>query len=341
MAGSLAVRLSMPGTALSGDASAGERAHLRIRAGGLDLGPVLSYALDDSVGGSLGLSGALSLPADGLTSGITWSSLSGGARLSRLEIEKGRLHLQLADEGVEFRFGGEEPQQMTLTLARLDEESGGYDHPAGSVSAGLESAPGRNRITLELSEVDLLSAAAFGIGESALPAGTVDGAAALTDSAGERSLSLTAAAATEEFGDLTADVEVAGGLANLQALWSTPLADEVAVSGSVPVHPRTWKAAWERAELSARTEGVNLFIFVDQVPDLETLDGLVRFDLEATRLGSDPQVHGELEVEEVGFRFIDVDPGYVFPRGGSSFPATGACSPVSPAIHRAARGRGS
>ena len=318
-AGSLAVRLAMPGTALSGDASAGERAHLGIGAGGLDLGPVLSYALDDSVGGSLGLSGALSFPADGLASGIAWTSLSGSARLSHLEIEKGSLHLQLPDEGAEFRLGGEEPQHVALALARLDEESGGYDHPAGSVSAGLESAPGRNRITLELAEVDLLSATALGIGESALPAGTVDAVAALTDSAGERSLSLTAAAETEEFGDLTADVEVAGGLATLQTLWSTPLADEVAVSGSVPVHPRTWKASWERAELSARTEGVNLFIFVDQVPDLETLDGLVRFDLAATRLGSDPQVHGELEVEEVGFRFIDVAPGYAFPRGRIEF----------------------
>ena len=318
-AGSLAVRLAMPGTALSGDAAAGERAHLGIGAGGLDLGPVLSYALDDSVGGSLGLSGALSFPADGLASGITWTSLSGSARLSHLEIEKGTLHLEVPDEGVEIRFGGEEPQHMTLTLARLDEESGRYDHPAGSVSAGLQTASGRHRITLELSEVDLLSAAAFGIGESSLPAGTVDAVAALTDSARERSLSLTAAAETEEFGDLTADVEVAGGLATLQTLWSTPLADEVAVSGSVPVHPRTWKASWEGAELSARTEGVNLFIFVDQVPDLETLDGLVRFDLAATRLGSDPQVHGELEVEEVGFRFIDVDPGYVFPHGRIEF----------------------
>ena len=318
-AGSLAVRLSMPVTALWGDASARERAHLRIRAGGLDIGPVLSYALDDSVGGSVGLGGALSFHAEGLASGITWTSLSGSARLSHLEIEKGILHLEVPDEGVEVRFGGEEPQHMTLTLARLDEESGRYDHPAGSFSAGLESTPGRNRITLELAEVDLLSATAFGVGESALPAGTVDAVAALTDSAGARSLSLTAAAETEEFGDLTADVEVAGGLATLQTLWSTPLADEVAVSGSVPVHPRTWKASWEGAELSARTEGVNLFIFVDQVPDLETLDGLVRFDLAATRLGSDPQVHGELEVEEVGFRFIDVDPGYAFPQGRIEF----------------------
>ena len=93
-----------------------ERAHLRVRAGGLDLGPVLSYALDDSVGGSLGLSGALSFPADGLTSGIKWTSLSGSTLLSHLEIEKGTLHLQLPDEGVEFRFGGEEPQQVVLAL---------------------------------------------------------------------------------------------------------------------------------------------------------------------------------------------------------------------------------
>ena len=55
------------------------------------------------------------------------------------------------------------------------------------------------------------------------------------------------------------------------------------------------------------------------MPDLETLDGLVRFDLAAARLGSDPQVHGELEVEDVGFRFIDVDPGYAFPQGRIEF----------------------
>ncbi len=319
-AGSLAVRLAMPAAVLLGEADAGPgRAHLGVRAGSLDLGPFLSYALDDSVGGSLGLSGALSFPADGLTSGIPWTSLSGSARLSHLEIGRGTLHLQAPDEEVEFRFGGEELQSMTLALARLDEESGRYDHPAGAVSAGLQSGSGRHRITLELDGVDLRSATAFGVGESALPAGTVDLTAALTDSAGERSLSCAAEAATEEFGDLTADVEVAGGLATVQALWSTPLADEVAVVGSVPVHPLTWEASWERAELSARTEGVNLFIFVDQVPDLESLDGLVRFDLEATRLGSDPQVHGGVEVEEVAFRFIDVDPGYVFPRGRIEF----------------------
>ena len=319
-AGSLAVRLAMPGSALRGDADTpGERAHLRVRAGGLDLGPVLSYALDDSAGGSLGLNGALSFPADALTSGLSWTSLSGRVRLSHLEIEKAPLHLHIPGEGAEFRFGGEEPQRITLALARLDEDSGRYDHPAGTVSAGLESARGRRRITLELAEVDLLSATAFGVGKSALPGGTVDASAALTDSAGERSLSLAAAAATEEFGDLTADVELSGGKATLRALWSTPLADEVAVSGSVPVHPRTWKAAWEKAGLSARTEGVNLFIFVDQVPDLESLDGLVRFDLAATRLGSDPQVHGALEVEDVGFRFIDVDPGYAFPQGRIEF----------------------
>ena len=318
-AGSLAVRLAMPAAVLLGEADADPgRAHLGVRAGGLDLGPFLSYALDDSVGGSLGLSGALSFPADGLTSGIPWASLSGSARLSHLEIERGTLHLQAPDE-VEFLFGGEELQRMTLALARLDEETGRYDHPAGAVSAGLQSGSGRHRITLELAGVDLRSATAFGVGESALPAGTVDATAVLTDSAGERSLSCTAEAATEEFGDLTADIEVVGGGATVQALWSTPLADEVAVAGSVPLHPRTWEAAWEKAELSARTEGVNLFIFVDQVPDLESLDGLVRFDLEATRLGSDPQVHGELEIEEVGFRFIDVDPGYAFPRGRIEF----------------------
>ena len=319
-AGSLAVRLAMPAAVLLGEADADPgRAHLGVRAGGLDLGPFLSYALDDSVGGSLGLSGALSFPADGLTSGIPWASLSGSARLSHLEIERGTLHLQAPDEEVELLFGGEELQRMTLALARLDEETGRYDHPAGAVSAGLQSGSGRHRITLELAGVDLRSATAFGVGESALPAGTVDATAVLTDSAGERSLSCTAEAATEEFGDLTADIEVVGGGATVQALWSTPLADEVAVAGSVPLHPRTWEAAWEKAELSARTEGVNLFIFVDQVPDLESLDGLVRFDLEATRLGSDPQVHGELEIEEVGFRFIDVDPGYAFPRGRIEF----------------------
>ena len=316
--GNLDLRFSTPKSILT-ESSIDDSVHIRANAHNLNFGPIISYALQDSISGFFDGSYSLSFPFEKLTNSRDLASLSGAVNIARLHMKQDDLALQVPSGGADLLFGKAEPQVISLLLSRRDRESGEYNQTAGSVSIGMQGLPKGHQVTIELSQVDLRNCTAFGINEVDLPDGVVDALATLTDSSGKQLLTFHADVVTEDLGDLSADVNVTDSAANVSVLWSSPLADQLEVNGMVPIKQDIGLFDWDHAQFSALSEGINLLVFVDQVPDLASLDGFVRLNLTARDLQTAPQLHGELVVDELKFGFADVKPEYRFPHGRIQF----------------------
>ena len=80
---------------------------------------------------------------------------------------------------------------------------------------------------------------------------------------------------------------------------------------------------WEAGQVRARSDGINLFLLLEMIPQLQTLDGLARADLEINGLAGRSQVRGDIEIEDPALSLPDVAPGYVFPHGAVRFNGSG------------------
>ena len=310
--GELVARLSAVSTALQ---TGTDSVHFELAARHLDVGPLLTYALGDSVAAVIGARSSLAIELARLDSGFSWRDLRGGIAVDELSLSKGALRLTAPAEGVEFLFGDSAPQTAHFPLARRDRETQQFTRPAGTVRLQAEQSAAAVRAQLSLEQLDLLAAGALGFDDALVPAGAIDAALTLTDSAGTRAVTLAADAVLDDFGDVAAQLTTHKDTGFAQLLWTTPLADEVAVAVELPWNSHTGELSWEQAHLTARSDGVNLFVFLDQLPQLDRLDGLVRLDIATTGLDSNAEVRGFVEIEEVELALLDVKPGYLFPAG--------------------------
>ena len=318
------VRLAAPVRALltTVDSIDGE-AELRLAAERLELGAALSEALQDSVDGRLDLQGLVTFPAGHLRHGVEWDELRGLVRLSHFEIEKSGLRLHLPEAGASVLFGSSERsldlEGFSMPVEVYSKEQGAFG-PAGALglSGGLDSADDLE-LVLSLVDLDLLTFVHAGVDEGSVPEGVVTAEARFTDVDGDRGLEATAAISLEEFGDVTGQLHGSATEVRAQVEWTTYVADVVSATLQMPWDLTNGTVDREAGRAEIRTEGLNLFVFLEQLPQLQDFDGLMTADVAVEGLGDNLELRGRIEAEDLRFSIPNVKPGYVFPSGQIAF----------------------
>ena len=319
------VRLAAPASVLlaTADSIEGE-AELQVTAERLELGATLSEALQDSVDGRLDLRGLVTFPAGHLRQGVEWDQLRGLIRLSHFEIEKAGLRMHLPEAGAAVLFG--ESSQRSLELegfsmaVEIYRKEQGEFGPAGEVGlrGGLDGADDLE-VVLSLVDLDLLALEQAGVDEGSLPEGLVTAEARFVDGGGDRSLEATAEISLEEYGDVTGEFHGSETEMRTQVEWMTYVADVVSVEVQMPWDLTNGTVDWQAGKAEIRSNGLNLFVFLEQLPQLQDIDGLMTADLAVEGLGDNLELRGRIEVEDLRFSIPDVKPGYVFPAGQIAF----------------------
>lgn len=341
----LHLSLTAPAAALladSDDAASGE-ARLELRARDLQLAALFSHVLEDSTEGMLGFEGALSLPAGKLLSGASWTDLSGSVSFHQLQLGRRNLRLSLDSEnarlhlapdgsrGLELR-GFEFPVEM---YRREDESFGAGGHL--SIEAEADGV-GNFQVTARLEEVDIQAVGEMLPRDTQLPLGKASAGVAFADSTGKASLEATVSASLDELGEVTGRIGANDERGTVELEWYTPVQDLITVGGSVPWDLAEGRVDWHLGNLTARSEGVNLFVFLDQFPQLQSIDGFVKFDLEVDEVMGTPVVGGRIDAEELELAVLDVKPGFIFPEGHILF--DGRQAQLGPVVGRPTSGGG-
>ncbi len=321
----LAVQVEAPSSVVRGGPPAGsDSLGMRLRADGLDASWLATWVLEDSTGLRVSAEGNLGLPAARALEGFDWFDLAGHLTLSELTVDRDRLRLHLPEPASASLTSGQasiEGLEMPVLVFRrhvleLDEGAGprgagGYEK-AGIL--GLEGDPGKVRgaARLRLREVDLEAVTLAIPGGPRLPAGWIDGSLEFVSGPGGASLGARAHVDLDDLGYLEASLSAGAESLSARGAWVTLVEDSLLVTAAVPV--AEGKPAWEGLSLTARSEGIDLLVFLDRLP-LESLEGRVRLDLAADSLQGRPRITGQVEVEDLGFSLINIRPGYRFPQG--------------------------
>ena len=294
------------------EATGQERLRLQLRASDFDWTMLATYLLGDSTGAWATAAADVWLPTRQLVDGWAWSDLEGTVAVHDLRLDQPRVRLGLRSPAtVSFRRGivAVEEFELPVEVYRRDRQAFA---DAGSIS--LSGRSDNSGIQLQLRDIDLVAADLL-LGGVALPAGSVQSRAVLTFKAGVPTLQAEAEAYLESLGRLRARLLGGAGSWDAAAVWVTPLEDSLVVTVAAP---GTWPQ-WQEARLRALSDGIDLLVVLDQVPELETLTGTVRIDLTAESLASQPRLAGHVEVEDVELALLGVRPGYRFPAGRLEF----------------------
>ena len=301
-----------------------ERVALNVEAVGLDLSGPLSHVLEDSLSAHLGLLGALSFVASNLTD---WNQVEGRLEIDRLDFGNAaaRVGLRAMETTFVHMAKGSRidmPAAAVFSIERFDEEEQQFE-TAGRLSITTATESGHARISVELEEVDLRVVEALSSGSIELPIGTIDASLTIDDSTQGTGLQLSSTVYFDDAGELLLGTQANATDLHLQAAWVTPVLDSLVVTVDAPWRMRDREVAWEAGRLRARSEGFNLFILLDQVPQLHNLDGFAQVDLEVLGLAGRSQVSGAIEIEDLVLSLPDVSPGYAFPHGALRFDGSG------------------
>jgi hypothetical protein len=291
-----------------------ELARLHVVANRLDASTVATWALEDSTGLTASLEADVTLPARQLLSGLEWQELRGFLELTELTVDRDRVRLRLQEPArADLALGGLADLQgfrLPVEVYRRDTES---HEPAGEISLDGRLAGDGGRLTLRVADLQLEAAAKALPGRVSLPAGELSLQVNLTGTAQEPALDATAAVDLELLGRVTGRVFGRPRSWDARALWLSPIEDSLHVTASAPAQ-NIWPR-WDELTVRARSAGFDLLPLLDQVPELETLSGVVRVDVTADSLSTDPRLTGAIDVEGLEFSLLDVRPGYVFPEG--------------------------
>lgn len=326
----LAIQVESPSSVVRGGPPAGsDSLRMRLRAEGLDASWLATYVLEDSTGLRVSGEGDLGLPAAKVVEGFGWVDLAGSLTLSELTLDRDRLRLHLPEPAAVHRAGGEtriEGFELPVLVFRRDlqrgvdringeitalPDSGDYEK-AGVLSLEAEPGEGRGAVRLRLREVDLEAVTLAIPGGPGLPPGWIDGSLELIPLDEGTSVGAQAHVDLEDLGYLEASLSAGADSLSARGAWVTLVEDSLVVTGTVPL--AEGRPAWEGLSLAARSDGIDLLVFLDRLP-LESLSGRVRLDLQADSLQARPRITGQVEVEDLGFSLINIRPGYRFPQG--------------------------
>ena len=305
----------------AGPDSSSSRFHLAMRADGLDLTPILAYVLADSGSGVLDAGGDLhgAIEPGGA---IAWEEASGALQFDRLEILQAGLRLGLSSGGqLRFGEGGLWLEELAFVVEVDDgdrvREGGKVLFEGAMERSGAMSRSGLNDLSLVLEDLDLSAIELLGVG--GLPVGTIDLDARLTGSEMAPQLELSFFCEMVDLGELSGSAQADSSRVEMEANWSTVIGDEAEVAAQLPWDWRLREFYLDQGVLKLSSEGVNLLMFLDQMPELEDVDGIVAMDLELRGFDSGAEIYGSIDISDLYLRMIDIKPGYLFPSGAIEF----------------------
>ena len=315
----LQLRFALPAAALwSPAADTSSRMHLALAARRLDLEALLSHVLADSVRGLLAMEGEASAPVTLLSDPLHWRDLRGQVRFDRLRVEKEKLHAALPGTGT-ITLEGDQVNLSDLGLA-LDVYDRGREgfRPAGRLHLGGWVRPARSSlVTLGLEDLDLLVLERLGMEN--VPAGRADLQGRLGGSLQAPALEMDLLVAFEDLGDLEGRFEAGAQGGGADLTWITSIGDSLRVVAGLPWDLEAAAVAWERGNMQAHSAGVDLLVFLDQLPDLDHLGGRLTLDLEAENFTEAVEVRGRVDIAGLSLTLLDSQPRYVFEPGSLVF----------------------
>jgi hypothetical protein len=309
-------RLSAPAKALLGRAASSDSARLEMVAHGAELGALLTYALERPVRGRLDLRGGLALPLVSLDTSLSWRALSGRLVFEGLGVEvegaADSVRLEMVPGGeIAFAEQGLELNGLQVQVRRYDQDRGIF-RPAGSLRlAGSLPKDQPAQVHLEMEELDL---AVFDG-----PEGTAVLRARLGGFAGDLELEADLEVETEDLGRVLGHLRGRREGADLHLNWTTLLEDSLVVRGRLPWDLAQGRLALDQSWLQVHSEGMGLFVFSDQSPYLDHLDGRVSADVRVQGLDSTMTLQGYVGVESLEFALLDIKPVYTLPAGRLEF----------------------
>ena len=308
------------GELLASDADSAGSATVELRAHELDLGGGLSAVLSDSVSGRLGLQGTIAFPATQFTSGLSLDAFSGVVEVNALDISRGSVRAHVAaDSSPSLTFDGERAVELVDFSIPIELSEKEQDEPrtAGriDVSGGLDG-DGNPDVRLHFEKMDVLIVDQFTREPLGLPEGAVSGSARI--SRGERSslqIDADMLLAFEELGEVHGQLAQSASGVTAEIEWTTEVADIVTLNASLPRDPLTEAINWNESQAQLRTDGLNLFVFLERLPQLEEFDGFLSADLSAIGLGANAQIEGVVDIEDLQLSLPDIRPRLRFAAG--------------------------
>ena len=319
--GFLSIRFSMAADDLlpGGSHQPASRATLGVEAIDLDASGPLAYATGSSLIAKVGLRSRFSVPASDPSA---WDQAEGALEINRLDLGNHAVRIGMErTDGTVIRLSRgnqiEMPAAAALAIKVFDRASGEFE-AAGRVLVDAVRQGGGTTIGIEFERVDLRVAQPLTSGAVELPDGTVDASLVFSDSTQGIGLRLATKASFDDWGEFTLDAGVSATDVFSRAVWVAPHLDSLVVAVDVPWQMQDRSVDWDRGRLRARSDGINLSLFIDELPQLRSLDGLARVDLEILGLVK-PLVQGQIEVQDLRVSLLDVSPGYEIPKGRLRF----------------------
>ena len=311
----LALHLSMP---LAGLRQAeGARARLRAEARHLQVGSLVYWLLADSASGVL--DGACRLEVPAAARGYDWAALEGEITIERAELAKADFRARLRrPASARLRAGEVEISEVAVPLEIYRRDLEGFATAGQAVASG--GLGGSRVLLVRVDSVDLAAVERMpGLGRRALPDGALWGTVALSGETTARRYDLAARLHLDQYGEVTGQAALADGGAAASATWRTPLGDSLAAE--LKVRPRRDDGGldWGAGLVRLRTRHLDAAVFLELLPQLESLRGPISGEVEISGLGPGPQLFGRLDVGSMSFALLDVKPEYSLPPGAIVF----------------------
>ena len=177
----------------------------------------------------------------------------------------------MSDDGVRF-------EEVHFDVVVHDPESDAHI-PGGRLAISGHMGLGSvSELRLDIEELNTLALEPIGLGD--WPEGSVDFEGRLEATLEEPELSARITAELVDFGDLAPRFEGTSGGGKLDIDWSTIIGDEMQIRAEIPWDLSERRMFHEQGVLRATSEGLSLLMLLDQLPDLEDLDGTIAVDLE-------------------------------------------------------------
>ncbi|MEE2658622.1 MAG: translocation/assembly module TamB domain-containing protein [Candidatus Latescibacterota bacterium] len=294
------------------DSLSNAEARLDIVVDSLRTGALLSYLVADSSEGLLSGTGRLSIPAHDLFTSDSWRRLRGRGLIEQLELRRGSVAAILQEPAAaSFKDGRLTLDQLALPVqtSEISEEQRGQIRLDGHV--GLDG----NSMELDVEELNLdaIAAALPGSGV-ALPDGALSAAVRFAGSLRQPVVVGEAHLELDDLGHVDASTRLSAAGWEARSTWVTFTEDSVRATLFSAVDS-TGIPVWETAQGALHSDGIDLLVFLDQLPNLDYLTGRVSSDVLIDRFAPEFTARGTIGIEDLDLALLDTRPLYRIPRG--------------------------